>query len=147
MPMPTLQPLSALISILLLCPSAAFSADKLPESDLHDVVAFKNGDTLTGNIPGTTSTSVDFSNPAVGHLTLKWADITSVQIKHAMRIVSGPQGSNTNVFNNPIISVRPGSSEEKLLVEVRETGQPNSVRLENLQSIAGVNGAAGGTPS
>jgi Protein of unknown function, DUF481 len=145
--MPSLQPLSALISILLLCPSAAFSADKLPESNLHDVVAFKNGDTLTGNIPGTTATGVDFSNPAVGHLTLKWADITSVQIKHAIRIVSGPQGSNTNVFNNPIISVRPESSEEKLLVEVRETGQPNSVRLENVQSIAGVNGPAGGTPS
>jgi hypothetical protein len=90
--MPTLQPLSALISILLVCPFAAISADKLPVGDLHDIVAFKNGDTLTGNIPGTTSTSIDFSNPAVGHLTLKWADITSVQIKHAVRIVSGLRG-------------------------------------------------------
>lgn len=145
--MPNLQPLSVLIFILLLCPSAAFSADKLPESDLHDVVAFKNGDTLTGNISATTSSSVDFSNPAVGHLTLKWADITGVQIKHAMRIVSGPQGSNTQVFNNPSISVRPESSEKKLLVEVREAGQPISARLDNVQSIAGVNAPAGGTPS
>lgn len=145
--MPTLQPLSALISILLLCPSASLPADKPSDSDLHDVVAFKNGDTLTGNILGTTSITVDFSSPAVGHLTLKWADITSAQIKHPMRIVSGPQGSNSKVFNNPTISVRPESSEEKLLVDVREPGQPNSVRLDNLQSIAGVNSRAGGTPS
>jgi hypothetical protein len=110
-------------------------------------VGFKNGDTLTGNIPSTTSTSVDFSNPAVGHLTLKWADITSIQIKHPMRFVSGPQGSNTKLFNNPTISVRPEGSEEKLLVEVRETGQPNSLTLKNVQSIAGANAPVGGTPS
>jgi hypothetical protein len=145
--MPILQPLSAFISVLLIWPVASLSADKPGENRSRDIVAFKNGDSLTGNILDTTSTTVDFSNSAVGHLKLNWTDLASVQINHAIRIVSGFRASRTNVFDNATISVQPGSSAASLDVEVRVTGQPSSVVLQNVQSVVGASAPASGTAS
>jgi hypothetical protein len=127
---------------LLVSPLAA--ADRRSPTPGNDVVHFQNGDALTGTVLRGTPSTVEFTNLAVGNLTLKWRDLQSIQLGHAMAIANGPTAMNTRVFNSPTLAVAPGTSLTKLNLEVREPGSASPLVIQDVQSIAGADKCASG---
>jgi hypothetical protein len=134
---------ACLALILTSCGNVSLAAGPAEGQRSPDVVTFSNGDILTGTILRTTSSAVYFSNPAVGSLTLAWADLRTISIQHPIRIATGSGGSGAHDFDSAVISVgkAPGGA---LRAEARRTGQADAVVLESVQSVTGPDPCASG---
>jgi hypothetical protein len=131
---------SLLILLLLPCTHALYAAT----TDGQDTVLFKNGDTLTGNVLLATSATVNFSNKAVGKLTLKWTDLKVVDVEHKIRVVDL---QTTQDFDSASFTVAATSSPARLDLEIRANGSNNLIPLPNVQSITGLDRCSSGIQS
>lgn len=128
-----------LLSCMSLVATYACGEERLPDAPLQDTVTFKNGDVLTGTVLGTTSTTLDFTNPAVGQLSLKWGDLRDVRINHDVTITSGPNGANTQIFHGATVVAKQASIPGALELSIKKAGQTNLL-VPDVQSIKGLPG-------
>ena len=72
--------LRRLLFILLLAPVAAYSAPKT------DVVVFRNGDHLTGEVKGLYRGRLSFDTDATGAIAIEWDELASVESKQVLQV-------------------------------------------------------------
>jgi len=118
-----------LVLILLLLGRTPSLRASTPPSAPAEVIAFNNGDRLTGTVVAATSATLIFAHASFGNLTVNWTDLKSVEIHHKLRILSA---TGSEDVENATIAV---TTSPVLALNVTESGAGTSTPIHDVQSV------------